>query len=87
MHTELDKITQTLRRIGARLTLKEVEPEFAEVFALVNQLEKIARGGPGDVVVTTDKKGRCVAVTRQDREHRILSVIWEAQPKAHDGAA
>lgn len=32
----------------------------------------------GKVVVSTDEAGRCVAVTRQDDEHRILSVIWEA---------
>lgn len=31
-----------------------------------------------DVVVTTDESGSCVAVTRQDGEGRILSVIWEA---------
>lgn len=33
----------------------------------------------GEVVVTTDEDGRCVAVTRQDEEGRILSVIWEAK--------
>jgi len=32
----------------------------------------------GEVVVTTDESGRCVAVTRQDSEGRILSTIWEA---------
>lgn len=32
----------------------------------------------GCVTVTTDESGRAVAVTRQDDEHRILSVIWEA---------
>ena len=32
----------------------------------------------GCVPVTTDESGRAVAVTRQDDEHRILSVIWEA---------
>lgn len=31
-----------------------------------------------DVVVTTDETGRVVAVTRQDEEGKILSVIWEA---------
>jgi len=79
MQTELDKITQALRLLSARLTLKEVEPEFAEVAALAAKLESIARAAPGDVVVTTDASGRCVAVTRQDKEHRILSVIWEAE--------
>lgn len=38
----------------------------------------------GEVVVTTDEPGRCVMVSRQDDEHRILSVIWEAAtPPAH----
>lgn len=32
----------------------------------------------GDVVVTTDSAGVCVAVTRQDDEGKMLSVIWEA---------
>lgn len=32
----------------------------------------------GCVTVTTDESGRAVAVTRQDDEHRILGVIWEA---------
>lgn len=36
-------------------------------------------GTDGEVVVTTDEEGRCVAVTRQDEEGRILSVIWEAE--------
>ena len=36
----------------------------------------------GCVTVTTDESGRAVAVTRQDDDHRILSVIWEAPPVA-----
>ncbi len=39
----------------------------------------------GAVVVTTDTTGRCVAVTRQDEEGRVLSVIWQA-PEAQAGA-
>ena len=35
----------------------------------------------GRICVTEDEDGRCVAVTRQDEEHRILSVIWEYTPK------
>lgn len=31
------------------------------------------------VTVTTDDTGRCVMVSRQDEDHRILSVIWEAK--------
>lgn len=38
----------------------------------------------GEVVVTTDETGRCVCVTRQDEDHRILSVIWEAEPAKVD---
>ncbi len=30
----------------------------------------------GEVVVTTNAEGDCVAVTRQDADHRILSTIW-----------
>lgn len=33
----------------------------------------------GEVVVTTTQQGQCVAVTRQDEEGQILSVIWEAK--------
>lgn len=78
MHTEFDRLTQTLRSIAARLTLKEIDPEAAELFAQITKLEALTHAPPGDIVVTTDATGRCVAVTRQDREHRILAVIWEA---------
>lgn len=40
---------------------------------------KVLDGLQGEVVVTT-KDGRCVAVTRQDKEGQILEVIWEAKP-------
>jgi hypothetical protein len=30
----------------------------------------------GGVVVTTNERGECIAVTRQDDEGRILSTIW-----------
>lgn len=33
----------------------------------------------GKVVVITNQQGQCVAVTRQDDEGKILSVIWEAK--------
>lgn len=40
----------------------------------------------GAVVITTDPDtGQCVAVTRQDDEGRVLSVIWQA-PEAQAGA-
>src|SRR5690606_14901948 len=41
----------------------------------------------GEVVVTTDESGRCVAVTRQDAEGRILSTIWEASEHGGGGEA
>ena len=41
----------------------------------------------GEVVVTTDQAGRCVAVTRQDSEGRILSTIWEAPEHGGGGEA
>src|SRR5690606_32778191 len=41
----------------------------------------------GEVVVTTDQAGRCVAVTRQDAEGRILSTIWEAPEHGGGGEA
>ena len=31
----------------------------------------------GVVTMTLDEEGNCVAVSRQDPEGRILSVIWE----------
>ena len=34
----------------------------------------------GEVTITTDRTGNCVAVTRTDDEHRILKVIWERKP-------
>jgi len=37
-------------------------------------------GARGDVVITTNEVGQIVAVTRQDSEGRILSVIAEAAP-------
>src|SRR5690606_5047369 len=41
----------------------------------------------GEVTVTTDASGRCVAVTRQDGEGRILSTIWEASEHGGVGEA
>lgn len=33
----------------------------------------------GIVTITTTEDGRCVTVSRQDEDHRVLSVIWEAK--------
>ena len=38
----------------------------------------------GIVTVTTNDAGRWVMVSRQDEDHRILSVIWEAKPAEQD---
>lgn len=46
--------------------------------AVVLELVLRLRDAEARVTVTTDESGRAVAVTRQDDEHRILSVIWEA---------
>lgn len=39
----------------------------------------IGQGSSGEIVITTNSTGQCVAVTRQDDEGKILSVIWEAK--------
>lgn len=39
------------------------------------------------LTVTTDEQGRCVAVTWQDEDHRVLEVVWEAQQAAKSVAA
>lgn len=56
----------------------DVTPDQKRAVAVVhNLLRHVAN--LGQVTVTTDESGRAVAVTRQDDDHRILSVIWEAQ--------
>ena len=58
-------------------TSPDVTPDQKRAVAVVhNLLRHVAN--LGRVTVTTDESGRAVAVTRQDNEHRILSVIWEA---------
>lgn len=64
--------------------------------ALYAAIDHIAAGAPaqqpeGDIVITKDDRGQIVAVTRQDAEGRILSVIAESaqdapaqQPEAAD---
>lgn len=53
------------------------EHEKADMETEIESLRAQLRAIGGEVVVTTDNTGRCVAVTRQDDEGRILSVIWE----------
>ena len=62
-------------------TSPDVTPDQKRAVAVVhNLLRHVAN--LGQVTVTTDESGRAVAVTRQDDDHRILSVIWEAPPVA-----
>ena len=51
---------------------------LTEAEAEHDEMERRLRDAEARVTVTTDESGRAVAVTRQDDEHRILSVIWEA---------
>lgn len=60
-------------------TSPHVTPDQKRAVAVVhNLLRHVAN--LGQVTVTTNEAGRVVAVTRQDAEHHILSVIWEAPP-------
>jgi len=47
-----------------------------------DMLDRWSERGPeqrmGEVVVSTDEEGRALCVTRQDKEGRVLSTIWEA---------
>lgn len=52
--------------------------EFAR--ALMTKLNErpVTGGAPeGEVTVTCDEDGNCIAVTRTDEDHRVLSVIWQ----------
>lgn len=67
-------------------SLYEVTGNISDLNTLligVNELRAKTRsdsGAKGDVVITTNEVGQIVAVTRQDSEGRILSVIAEAAP-------
>jgi len=50
-----------------------------DVRAVLEQQDQDVKQPPGEVVVTTNQQGQCVAVTRQDDEGRTLSVIWEVR--------
>ena len=52
--------------------LDDLKPYVYEAARKVIKAVKI-----GEVVVTTNEAGECVAVTRQDEDGKILSVIWE----------
>lgn len=85
-------------KLAARLELvaKRLDPDgpsvrdtpglnsFAEITAEVRAIAT-ALSEQGEVTTTTDASGRCVAVTRQDGEGRILSTIWEASEHGGGG--
>ena len=50
-----------------------------EVSVVLKQQDPNFKQPSGEVVVTTNQQGQCVAVTRQDDEGKILSVIWQAK--------
>ena len=50
-----------------------------EVSVVLKQQCSNLKQSSGEVVVTTNQQGQCVAVTRQDDEGKILSVIWQAK--------
>jgi len=73
---QLAGMTDKQLLIDCREVISRIYPK-AVLIERINEAMK-----QGEVVVTTTSDGRCVAVTRQDDDHRILSVIWEAKPKA-----
>ena len=80
----MDKITierETLRSTLDVLTEMPPSPGKALVVSALRAALAAQPAEPvGDVVVTRNDAGEIVAVTRQDDEGRILSVIAEAQP-------
>lgn len=68
--TQMEAMAKELRRLNE---------ENQGLQAAITLRSILGKSSPEtNVVVTTDENGRCVAVTRQDEEGRILSVIWEA---------
>lgn len=65
--------TDTLDEEATKPNFEFNEDNFDRAIALARKFEKL-----GEVVVTTDETGACVAVTRQDEEGRILETIWQA---------
>ena len=82
---ELERQEPVVKYSGKRLTpegtkemwgylLSEVEPrENQELYAHPVPSEE------GFVTITSTEDGRCVMVSRQDEDHRILKVLWEAK--------
>lgn len=52
--------------------------EYAVGEAAARLARRLLPGETGEVTVTCDETGQCVAVTRCDDEGRVLKVLWEA---------
>ena len=79
IHANIRAMKARVAELESRLEispLHNVDGIMARDATIKLQDERIAEHG--QVTVTTDESGRVVSVTRQDDEHRILSVIWEA---------
>lgn len=64
----------------AYLDLEKISPSsmaYATGFVANEKQSPVYAHPAGEVVVTTNAAGDCVAVTRQDKDGKILSVIWE----------
>ncbi|MBA8734197.1 hypothetical protein [Chromobacterium violaceum] len=72
----MQTLTQLARAIIAADRAGELTDELFNEFELALD----ATEQSGEVTITTNDRGECVAVTRQDEDGRILSVIWEAKP-------
>lgn len=64
------RIPNLIEKAFAAGRIAERESELAQIVRDSAKTE-------GEVVVTTNESGQCVAVTRQDSEGRILSSIWQ----------
>lgn len=77
-------VTMTARTGGGEVQAKKMNVVFWKSFwrglALGPLWKWIDRAVNGDVVVTCDDLGRAVAVTRCDRDNRVLEIIWYAPP-------
>lgn len=84
-----DTNTVTLPRSVVEQALEAIEYAKSKIFGRYNEdtvddaqvalVMALEQPQVGEVAVTTNQQGHCVAVTRQDDEGKILSVIWEAK--------
>lgn len=71
-----------LKRKGHGYRSPMTQMAWDVAFGTVNRLKLCARPVPSEdsfVTVTTTEDGRRVMVSRQDEDHRILKVLWEAK--------